>query len=159
MSLVEEVKNLVDSKLELEDAVVVLREHNTALKFKVTALEKKTQRLETALLNLKDRLTRIASEESRRRISAQVHAANDSWLPNVVEKKIYDTAVDALFPVSLRLRARCLPTLSRSPFVVASGPPVAFGIRYRQSAGTAALVRSPSFLVGKTLAYPDNETF
>jgi len=96
MSLVEEVKNLVDSKLELEDAVVVLREHNTALKFQVTALEKKTQRLETALLNLKDRLTRIASEESRRRISAQVHAANDSWLPNVVEKKIYDTAVDAI---------------------------------------------------------------
>ena len=88
--------DLVDSNLRLEDCAQQLRVENLSLKNQVDALEKKSQQLGTELSNLKDRLTLLGSKESRRRISAQVHSANDSWIPNVVEKNIYDVAVEAI---------------------------------------------------------------
>ena len=59
-------------------------------------LEKQANNYRIHQTNPKDRLTLLGSKESRRRISAQVHSANDSWIPNVVEKNIYDVAVEAI---------------------------------------------------------------
>lgn len=96
MDIVARVEAIVAENTLMEEEVRQLRLVNTAQDAEIDSQRQAMAQLAAQLATIKTRLTALVSEDSRRRIADQVHAANDSWLPDVVEKRIYDTAVDSI---------------------------------------------------------------
>ena len=106
MEVVAEVKKLVDTQLNLEDEIARLQNEkllqDQSLKENILSLNAENKELRrnlTRLLkrfrNVQQGLTNLLGTESQSELVSRAHTRhNSSWIPDILERKIYESAVE-----------------------------------------------------------------
>jgi len=106
MEVVAEVKKLVDTQLNLEDEIARLQKETLlqeqSLKENILSLNAENKELRrnlTRLLkrfrNVQQGLTNLFGTESQSELVSRAHTRyNSSWIPDILERKIYESAVE-----------------------------------------------------------------